>query len=198
MDEGVKKRIFEPFFTTKEMGRGTGLGLASSYGIIKNHDGAIDFVSRVGEGTMFYLYLPASDASIEPEPQIGRSILQGSEKILLVDDEQIVLDVNRPMLESLGYSVLTARGGKQALEAFDRFGSEIDMVVLDMIMPDLGGGAVFDRLKAIDPGVKVLLSSGYSLSGQAEQIMSRGCSGFIQKPFSIEQLSVKIRNILDQ
>lgn len=198
MDESVQQRIFEPFFTTKEMGRGTGLGLASTYGIIKNHDGAVDFISRVGEGTTFYIYLPASDAVIEKESADKKKIVQGSETILLVDDEQIVLEVNGPMLEGMGYRVMTAMGGEQALDIYRQVGREIDLVVLDMIMPDLSGGAVFDHLKSINPGVKVLLSSGYSISGQAEEIMSRGCSGFIQKPFSLEQLSTKIREILDR
>jgi two-component system cell cycle sensor histidine kinase/response regulator CckA len=197
MDQTIQRRIFEPFFTTKEMGRGTGLGLASAYGIIKNHDGAIDFVSRKGEGTTFYIYLPASQAEVEEEPASINPVETGSETILLVDDEEVVLDVNQPMLESLGYTVITALGGVPAMDIFSRSAERIDMVVLDMIMPDLGGGLVFDRLKAIKPDVKVLLSSGYSLTGQAEEILSRGCSGFIQKPFSIEQLSLKIREILD-
>jgi PAS domain S-box-containing protein len=197
MDEAIQRRVFEPFFTTKEMGRGTGLGLASAYGIIKNHDGAIDFVSQVGEGTTFYIYLPASDAVVSRETPSSRNIIQGVETILLVDDEQVVLDVNKPMLESMGYRVLTASGGTSALEIYRQNETDIDLVVLDMVMPDLSGSEVFDRLLEVNPQVKVLLSSGYSLAGQAEEIMSRGCSGFIQKPFSLEQLSKKIRLVLD-
>ncbi len=197
IDPSIQPRIFEPFFTTKEMGRGTGLGLASAYGIVKNHDGAIDLESRLGEGATFYIYLPASNAAADRETEISETIARGAGTILLVDDEEIVLDVGKDMLESLGYRVLTASGGRQAMAVFGLTHREVDMVILDMIMPDMGGGAVFDRLKSIDPHVKVLLSSGYSLSGQAEEIMSRGCAGFIQKPFSLEQLSLKIRELFD-
>ena len=197
IDPSIQARIFEPFFTTKGMGRGTGLGLASAYGIVKNHDGAIDFVSRPGKGTTFYIYLPASDADVEPEPVISESISQGSETLLLIDDEQVILQVEQPMLESLGYKVITASDGKTAVEAFRRFSGQINLVILDVVMPGMSGGAIFDELKSIDPQVLVLLSSGYSLSGQAEEILARGCVGFIQKPFSLEQLSVMLRGILD-
>ncbi|HIE55981.1 MAG TPA: response regulator, partial [Chromatiaceae bacterium] len=199
MDEAVQQKIFEPFFTTKEMGRGTGLGLASSYGVIKNHGGAIDFGSQPGKGTSFYIYLPASAATAAPgwEPSVALdNIATGTETILLVDDEQVILDVNAPLLEKLGYVVLTARSGRDAIDIYRRRSDEIDLVVLDMIMPDLGGRDVFDRLKSICPDVKVLLSSGYSLTGQAESILARGCAGFIQKPFDVEKLSREVRQAL--
>ncbi len=197
MDAATQQRIFEPFFTTKEMGRGTGLGLASVFGIIKNHDGAIDFESQTGQGATFYIYLPASDATVQPAPKAMGKLAMGTETILLVDDEKVVLEVNQPMLETLGYEVFTAQNGRDAIEAFEKFSDRIALVVLDMIMPDLGGGAVFDKLKAIKPDVKVLLSTGYSLTGQAEAIMARGCTGVIQKPFSIKELSLKIRQVLE-
>jgi two-component system, cell cycle sensor histidine kinase and response regulator CckA len=193
----IQPRIFEPFFTTKEIGRGTGLGLASAYGIIKNHDGAIDFSTEVGGGTTFYIYLPASDAVVPTPAPATTDLAAGRETILLVDDEKVIVAVNQPMLEELGYTVLTAEGGRQAIEVFDANEDGIDMVILDMIMPDLGGGAVFDHLKSVRPDIKVLLSTGYSISGQAEEIMARGCAGFIQKPFDIRVLSRKIREILD-
>jgi two-component system, cell cycle sensor histidine kinase and response regulator CckA len=196
MDATTQARIFEPFFTTKEIGRGTGLGLASAYGIIKNHDGAIDFVSKPGQGTTFYFYLPASNTSLpEASGQIKKPPA-GSGTILLVDDEAMILKVNQAMLEKMGYAVLTANAGQAALDLFERSMDRIDMVILDMIMPDMGGGIVFDRLKALLPDVKVLLSSGYSLSEQAEAILARGCAGFIQKPFNMEQLRTKIGEIL--
>ncbi len=196
IDEATQQKIFEPFFTTKEIGRGTGLGLASAYGIIKNHGGAIDFISKVGEGTTFYIYLPASEKEVKKRSAINGVLAMGSETILLVDDEPVILKVNKPMLEQLGYTVLAASGGREAIEIYDTEFERIDMVILDMIMPDLGGGAVFDHLKSVRPDVKVLLSTGYSLTGQAEEILSRGCSGFIQKPFNINQLSAKIREVL--
>jgi DNA-binding NtrC family response regulator len=114
----------------------------------------------------------------------------------LVDDEELILNVNKPMLEKLGYTVLTASGGREAIDIYNAQHERIDMVILDMIMPDLGGGAVFDHFKSVQPDVKVLLSTGYSITGQAEEILSRGCSDFIQKPFNISQLSAKIRGIL--
>ena len=198
IDPAIQTRIFEPFFTTKEMGRGTGLGLASSYGIIKNHDGAIDFVSQPGKGTTFYIYLPASDADVESEAAMTDIISRGTETLLLIDDEEVILQVGQPMLESLGYKVMTALDGKTAVEIFRQFSEEIALVILDVIMPGMSGGAIFDALKAINPQVQVLLASGYSLSGQAEDILSRGCVDFIQKPFSLEQLSVRLRDILDK
>jgi CheY-like chemotaxis protein len=197
IDPAIQSRIFEPFFTTKEIGRGTGLGLASAYGIVKNHDGAIDFNSQLGQGTTFYIYLPASDAAAVKPSQTSTDLSAGTETILLVDDEEVIVTVNQPMLEKLGYTVMTASGGREAIAVFDANQDRIDMVILDMIMPDLGGGAVFDHLKSARPDIKVLLSSGYSISGQAEEILSRGCAGFIQKPFNLTMLSQKIREILD-
>jgi two-component system, cell cycle sensor histidine kinase and response regulator CckA len=196
IDQATQQKIFEPFFTTKEIGRGTGLGLASVYGIIKNHGGAIDYASEVGKGTTFYIYLPASDVAVQKRPATKGALARGSETILLVDDEPFILKVNKPMLEKLGYTVLTASGGFEAIDIYNAEHERIDMVVLDMIMPDLGGGAVFDHLKRVRSDVKVLLSTGYSITGQAEEILSRGCTGFIQKPFDINQLSAKIREVL--
>jgi len=204
MDETIQERIFEPFFTTKEIGRGTGMGLASVFGIIKNHGGAIDFASRLGEGTTFYIYLPASDAKPAPDYKSRqlRAFLddvpaKGSEVILLVDDEKVILEVNQPMLEKLGYEVLIARGGIEAVEKYRRHHKQIALVILDMIMPDMGGGEVFDRIIEIKANARVLLSTGYSLLGQAEEILARGCAGVIQKPFNINQLAAKIREVLD-
>ena len=197
IDPAIQARIFEPFFTTKGMGRGTGLGLASAYGIIKNHDGAIDFVSQPGKGTTFYIYLPASDDDVTHESAQTTTISKGSETVLLIDDEEVILQVGEPMLESLGYNVMTASDGKTAVDIFRQFSHEIDLVILDVIMPGMGGGEVLDMLKAISPQSLVLLSSGYSISGQVEEVLSRGCIGFIQKPFSLEQLSTRLRCIFD-
>ena len=197
MDKEIQQRIFEPFFTTKEIGRGTGLGLASAYGIVKNHDGAIDFSSEPGQGTTFYLYLPATDDEIVQEVEPEQDLVKGTETILLVDDETVVLNAIAPMLEELGYDVMLANGGLEAVELYNRHAERIDLVILDLIMPDLGGGAVFDKLKEKTPNVKVLLSSGYSMDGQAEAIMARGCMGFIQKPFKLDQFGAVIRDILE-
>jgi two-component system cell cycle sensor histidine kinase/response regulator CckA len=197
MDNSTKERIFDPFFTTKEMSRGTGLGLASAYGIIKNHGGFINVYSEVGRGTTFEIYLPASEreAAIEEEPD--GVTLRGSETVLLVDDEKIVTEIAEALLKSLGYKVLIAESGKEALEIYKSHKRKIDIVILDMVMPDMSGGETYDKMKAIDSRAKVLLSSGYSIDGQASEILHRGCNGFIQKPFKIRQLSKKLREILD-
>lgn len=196
MDEVTKTRIFEPFFSTKEKGRGTGLGLASVYGIIKNHNGFINVESKEGHGTSFDIFLPASDKPAEIENRVSFEAIQGKGDILVIDDEVHVLDVIKPMLEKLGYRVYSATNCIEAINIFTSLHGKIDLVVLDMIMPETGGGEVFDKLKEIDSGVKVLLSSGYSLDGQAAEIIDRGCSGFIQKPYTMKQLSVKIDEII--
>jgi signal transduction histidine kinase len=198
MDEATKQRIFEPFFTTKEMGRGTGLGLATVYGIVKSHGGSITVDSAVGEGTVFTIHLPASSRTTAREPAVAsRAVVRGSETVLLVDDEAMVLEVGGRMLEALGYGTITASSGAEALEVYQRRRGQIRVVVLDMIMPGLSGSETFDRLKEIDPGVQVLLSSGYSLDGQARAIFERGCKAFVQKPFSLDELSRKIREVLE-
>ena len=125
-------------------------------------------------------------------------ILRGEETILLVDDADMVLDVGKEILEALGYTVFLARSGKEAIEVYENNKEKIAMVILDMIMPGMGGGEVYDQLKEIHRDIKVLLSSGYSIEGQATEILRRGCDGFIQKPFNIEKLSRKIREILDK
>ena len=196
MDKETQKRIFDPFFTTKEMGQGTGLGLASAYGIIKGHGGYIDVDSEEGRGTTFRVYLPASTQTIPDFVEKPRQPIEGTGTILLVDDEEIVLDVSINLLKRLGYTVLGAKGGREAVEVYKAHKEEIDMVILDMIMPEMGGAETFDRIKAIDPNVKVLLSSGFSIEGQAREILNRGCDGFIQKPFSLAKLSWKISEIL--
>jgi PAS domain S-box-containing protein len=197
IDQETRRRIFEPFFTTKEMGRGTGLGLASAYGIIQNHGGVIDVDSQKGKGTTFNIYLPASAKKIPEEEHGPTTVLRGTESVLLVDDEDMIIDVGREILEEMGYKVFLARSGKEAVEIYKKNKRKIDMVVLDMIMPDMGGGEAYDRMKEVNPNVKVLLSSGYSIEGQATDILARGCNGFIQKPFSVKQLSHTIRQVLD-
>jgi two-component system cell cycle sensor histidine kinase/response regulator CckA len=196
MDEQIAKRVFDPFFTTKEKDRGTGLGVASAYGIIKNHDGIITVESQRGQGATFSVYLPASDKYFIEEKQDERKILTGSETVLLVDDEEMILDVGVQLLKKMGYRVLTAAHGDQALEIYSRHKDSIAIVVLDLVMPQISGGEIYDRLKAIDSNVKVLLSSGYSVDGQAAEILNRGCDGFIQKPFRLDELSKKIRAIV--
>jgi PAS domain S-box-containing protein len=197
MDEATIQRVFEPFFTTREMGRGAGLGLASAHGIIKHHNGVINVYSEKGKGTTFNIYLPASAKEHVEERAVSGDLLRGHETVLFVDDQDVVIDVGRSILEELGYTVLLARSGQEAIDIYVQRMGEVDLVILDMIMPGMSGGETYDRLRGIDPGVKVILSSGYSLNGQATGILERGCNGFIQKPFNVSELSKKIREILD-
>ena len=198
MDEVTRQRIFEPFFTTREMGRGTGLGLASVYGIIKNHEGFINVYSELSEGTTFTVYLPASGKAVVKEKRTYEKLVIGQGTILLVDDEKMITDVGKQMINRLGYDVLTAGNGKEAIEIYKENQDKIDLVVLDMIMPGMGGGETFEKLKEIDSNVRVLLSSGYSLNSQASEIMAKGCAGFIQKPFYMKEFSQKIAAILKE
>ena len=198
MDKKTQTRIFDPFFTTKEMGRGTGLGLASVYGIVKGHGGYIDVQSEISKGTVFSLYLPATDRKPEKTIEPAHDTIKGNGTILLVDDEKMVLDVGIKMLQNLGYTVLHAGGCREAVDIYKENVDKIDMVVIDMIMPLMGGGEAYDRMKEINPKVKVLLSSGYSIDGRATEILNRGCDGFIQKPFGMKNLSQKLQEILDK
>ena len=198
MDKKTKNKVFDPFFTTKGMGKGTGLGLASVYGIIKAHGGYIDVKSKKGQGTTFCIYLPASKKRVEKTAKGAEKITEGEGTILLVDDEEMILDVSVQLLKILGYKVIEARGGKEAVDIYRQAKDKIDMVLLDMVMPEMCGGKAYDLMKDINPNVKVLLSSGYSIDGQATEILNRGCDGFIQKPFSMKGLSQRIREILDK
>jgi two-component system cell cycle sensor histidine kinase/response regulator CckA len=200
MDTATQAKVFDPFFTTKGLARGTGLGLASVYGIIKAHGGYIDVESHKGKGTTFLIYLPASSETIGEEGSPAVTIETGNETILLVDDEEIILDVGEALLTSLGYTVLTAHGGKEAITTLRSSlpSSPPDLVILDMIMPQMGGGETYDRMKELSPTIKVLLSSGYSIDGQAKEILKRGCNGFLQKPFTLGELSKAIREVVGE
>ena len=198
MDEATKARIFEPFFTTKERGRGTGLGLASAYGIVKNHGGYIHVESEKDIGSSFMIYFPASYKDVDYDQKPVQELIKGREIVLLIDDEEMILDVSAKMLEQLGYQVIIASGGKMGIQTYEQNKDRIDLVILDMIMPEFGGRESFDTMIRINPSVKVLLSSGYSLDNQAKEIMRKGCKGFIQKPFTMTDLSKKIREILDK
>lgn len=197
MDEKTMEHIFEPFFTTKDYGRGTGLGLASVYGIIKAHDGYIDVESRPGRGSDFSIYLPAYDKDIHELEETDIEIIRGSGTILLVDDEEAVLKSSSMMLKRLGYRVIEASGGVEAIQKLENFKDRIDLIILDIVMPDMGGGSVFDRIREIDPRIKVLIASGYSLDGEASEILKRGGDSFIQKPFNMSEISRKLLDVLE-
>ncbi|MBI9075773.1 MAG: response regulator [Desulfatibacillum sp.] len=192
----IKDRIFEPFFTTKEIGKGTGLGLASVYGVVKGHGGYVAASSELGLGTAFRVYLPASEAEIPAMPPLSRDPITGTGTILLVDDEESVRSVGEEMLTSLGYTVYSAGSGKQAVEMLKTRLDEIDVLILDLVMPGLSGVATFDLVQKLNPKVKVLLSSGFDEKDASVDLLRRGCMGFIQKPFSINFLSEVIHNIM--
>ncbi|MBN1382404.1 MAG: response regulator [Deltaproteobacteria bacterium] len=198
MNKKTMKRIFEPFFTTKPKGIGTGLGLTSVFGIIKNHGGAIQVESKPGKGTTFKIYLPATN---HHEPAIGeeqeKEIITGQETVLIVDDELINITVMKEMLEMLNYRVLCAGSGQEAVAVYMEKQHDIDIIILDMILPGMSGSQTFNFLREINPHVPVILTSGYNAKGEAKKIMDKGCNGFIQKPFHLQDLSKKIRDVLD-
>ena len=203
MDETTVGRIFEPFYTTRPMGEGTGLGLSSVFGIIKKHKGIITVESKMGKGTTFFVYLPA--ARILHKPQASDKVTadlpksspeKGTGTILVVDDEDYILKADKAMLSELGYDVLLAKGGKEAFRLFDQHKDHIALMILDLIMPDVSGETVYAYVKSMRPDMRVILSSGYSIEGQAESLLNKGCNGFIQKPYTLNQLSRKIKEVL--
>ena len=189
-------KIFDPFFTTNPSGGSTGLGLAMVYGIIENHHGFISVESTVNEGTCFTILLPSSQKKIVPDDKRPIETQTGTDTILLVDDEPMVTEVGKEMISMLGYEAVTASSGLEALKIIKDRDKKIDLFIIDMIMPQMSGGELFDRLKSNDPDVKILLSSGYSIDGEAREIINRGCKGFIQKPFTVSQLGEKIKDVL--
>jgi PAS domain S-box-containing protein len=191
MDEKTRKRVFDPFFTTLEKGRGTGLGLASAFSIIKHHQGILSVQSLPGEGCTFFIHLPCTHPS-------GKALLPPSRglRILLVDDEEMVREVAADLLEELGHKVITASGGKQALTLFDQHAPTIDLVILDMVMPGMDGNTVLTALRKKAPDLAVLISSGYGQNELAKDALSFQHTGFIQKPFTLAGLSQAIRQLI--
>jgi PAS domain S-box-containing protein len=200
---GIEKqnaqRIFEPFFTTKEVGKGTGLGLAVVYGIVKNHGGFIFCESKLDKGTTFRIMFPSSAAARAAKASeiIPRTIPTGKETLLLVDDEKSILETVRDTLSIYGYKILTAETGEQAIEIYHSKKGKIKLVILDLIMPGMGGKKCLIDLLAINPQAKVLMTSGYSSSQQIDELNSMGACGFINKPYRSEDLLIKIREIID-
>ena len=198
MDARTQDRLFEPFFTTKEKGKGTGMGLAAVYGTLKNHRGAIHVYSELGRGTEMRLYLPlATQPTMPEENPPGRSgQVSVRARILLVEDEESVCRIVSEMLERLGCSVRIASHGAEAIEIYRRRFHEIDVVVLDLVMPEMSGKDTFIRLRAIHPAVKAIIASGHSLDGEVQSILDLGAKGFIQKPFRIAELASKIAEVM--
>ncbi|HBC87743.1 MAG TPA: hypothetical protein DCZ94_12365 [Lentisphaeria bacterium] len=197
MAQETIKHIFEPFFTTKERGKGTGMGLASVYGTVNNHNGVIIASSEAGHGSVFTIYFPV----IDDVPDIidnGKERFHAPKKatIMVVDDEEILSNMVASVLKPFGHRVMVCSNGTEALEMYRKIYKEIDIVILDMIMPKMSGRDTFLALKKINPDIKVILSSGYSIDGEAQSIMDAGAKSFIQKPFNINELTNTINDVL--
>ncbi|SRR5216684_2250533 len=199
MDSETQAHIFEPFFTTKELGKGTGLGLATVYGIVKQSSGWIWVYSEVGKGTTFKIYLPQVDERVQPpESSKTRSLAPGgTETILVVEDQDSIRELTREFLKGSGYTMLEAKDGSEALQLAVRYESAIDLLVTDVVMPKMGGRELAHRLSAVRPLIKVLYMSGYAENSAAESGILDQNSVWLQKPFSLESLLHKVREVLD-
>ena len=196
MDEETKSRIFEPFFTTKFQGRG--MGMAAVYGIVKNHDGWISVDSELGKGTVAKIYLPAIEIEVEKPKKAKVEVATGSGTILMVEDEDVVIEVTQAMLEMLGYRVMVAKTGKDAIHITETFDCQIDLTLLDIKLPDMEGGKMYPLIMKARPDLKVIVFSGYSIDGPAQTILDAGAQDFIQKPFSLATLSEKLKEVLGE
>jgi CheY-like chemotaxis protein len=188
-------QIFDPFFTTKKAGQGTGLGLSTVYGTIKSCKGAISVSSKPGIGTIFYILLPIADSAMMIERDAPKSTQKGMGKILLVDDEEIIRRITSAMLRDAGYEVITARDGIEAIRLY-KPGNHIDLVIIDMVMPNLNGADTFYKLKELDKNCKVVLSSGFPKDADIQALQAEGLKAFIRKPFRNEELLDILADVL--
>jgi CheY-like chemotaxis protein len=194
MDEETRRRIFEPFFTTKFQGRG--LGMASAYGIVINHDGWISVDSEPGKGTVVGIYLPALEITTKEleEPQV--ELERGTGTILVIEDEEMLMELNRSLLERLGYRVIEAQNGKEAIKIVQTFEGDIDLAILDLLLPDISGGQIYRLLMQARPHLKVIICSGFGIDGPAQEVLNAGAQAFLQKPFSLAALSAKLKEVM--
>ncbi|HIE65529.1 MAG TPA: response regulator [Nitrospiria bacterium] len=200
IDEMNVPHLFEPFFTTKEIGSGTGLGLASTYGTIKRHEGWIDLETTKGEGTTFKVYLPRTKSSVVAAvvTRTDKPLAYGTETIMIVDDDELIRELGKVVLERRGYTVLLAKDGNQALRIFSREQGQIPVVVLDLSIPHQSGWEVLRRLRQINPESKVIISSGHDISDQASKPKDLRPFKALPKPFSPKDMEKTIREVLDQ
>jgi two-component system cell cycle sensor histidine kinase/response regulator CckA len=199
MEKETLEHMFDPFFTTKEVGRGTGLGLAVVYGIVRQHGGHVSCDTEPGQGTTFNVYFPAAkplDGFSNGE--VGRLIIKGgTETVLLVDDEDFILELGQQILRQSGYKVLTARTGKEALHIYRQQPGAISLVLLDFIMPEMSGKQCMLELLKLDPKAKILMSSGYAADGASNEAFDLGARGFVSKPFDVARFLHQVRSTLD-
>ena len=199
MEEDVREHIFEPFFTTKGLADGTGLGLATVFGIVKMHGGHITCVSEVGKGTAFAIYFPVAEAA-KPEVVGEQEVAAetgGTETILVVDDEPMIRDLAKRILDRSGYSVLTAGSGKEGIEIYAQHKSDIALVILDLIMPEMGGKQCLEELLKINPQVKAVIASGFAVKGDTKAFLDTEAKGIVPKPFNMRELLRAVRHVLD-
>jgi CheY-like chemotaxis protein len=198
MDAATQSRVFEPFFTTKEVGKGTGLGLAMVYAIVKNHRGWVEVSSQPGEGSVFRIFLPRTEQPSEARVAASQPKLRaGVEMILLADDDVSVRGLARQILEGNGYPVIEAGDGQEAVEVFHSRRGEIGLVILDLIMPRMSGWEAFEEIHKIDPDLPVIMSSGYSLKGGPMEAQQRGVRAFLSKPYKANDLLSVVQAVLD-
>jgi len=197
--ESILNRVFEPFFTTKGIGKGTGLGLSSAHGIIINHNGSISASSENGQGSTFRILLPVFEGIAQAAQDCTQqSVIVGTETLLIVDDEPHVLRMTAKGLSKLGYNVLTAGSGAEAVNLYQIEKDRIHAVILDMMMPEMDGSDVFLKIRQENPEAIVIISSGFSINGKAEQLLAKGANGFIQKPFQIHEMAQLLKDALHE
>ena len=198
--EKYLQKIYDPYFTTKQ--RGSGLGLATTYSIIRKHDGYIDLESKVGVGTIFYMWLPAALKECEEEEEKLCTMVKGEGRVLLMDDEECILEAAGEALQYLGYTVDCARDGQEAIEKYKKeleSGTPFDVVVMDLTIPGgMGGKEALQMLREIDPDVRAIVSSGYSTSQVMAEYQKHGFCGVVTKPYSIEELSATLNKVLKE
>ncbi len=197
MSLDIQQKIFEPFFSTKQLGKGTGLGLSVVYGVVKAHGGSINFFSEMNKGTTFLLTFPLNKRAQEAAPlTVEKKAAGGSENVLIVDDEQFVRATLGAMLRELGYTVKVAESGKEALEIL-KVKSKFHLIILDMNMPEMTGKKVYQKIKKLNVPSKIIVSSGYSDEMLGKDSFAQRVDGFLQKPYKIEELARKLREVLD-